>query len=67
LKADSKFRQAQFNCFGAIEEKRLCRARDRFEALLSKTPAETKRTAQLIKFDIYMTWLLEAKTVVLRS
>src|SRR5467141_3195099 len=63
LKADSKFRQAQFNlALVPLKKKDYAAARDRFEALLSKTPGGDKtEAAQLIKFNIYMTWLLEGK------
>jgi tetratricopeptide (TPR) repeat protein len=63
LKADSKFRQAQFNlALVPLKKKDYATARDRFEALLSKTPGGDKSEAsQLIKFNVYMTWLLEGK------
>src|SRR5207248_2338075 len=63
LKADSKFRQAQFNlALVPLKQKDYPTARDRFEALLNKTAAGDKsEAAQLIKFNIYMTWLLEGK------
>jgi tetratricopeptide (TPR) repeat protein len=63
LKADSKFRQAQFNlALVPLKKKDYATARDRFEALLGKTPGGDKtEAAQLIKFNIYMTWLLEGK------
>src|SRR5213082_1523044 len=63
LKADSKFRQAQFNlALVPLKKKDYAAARDRFEALLSKTSGGDKtEAAQLIKFNIYMTWLLEGK------
>src|SRR6202045_1496352 len=63
LKADSKFRQAQFNlALVPLKKKDYATARDRFEALLSKVPGGDKReAAQLIKFNVYMTWLLEGK------
>jgi tetratricopeptide (TPR) repeat protein len=63
LKADSKFRQAQFNlALVPLKKKDYATARDRFEALLSKTPGGDKsEAAQLIKFNVYMTWLLEGK------
>src|SRR5256714_2804238 len=63
LKADSKFRQAQFNlALVPLKKKDYATARDRFEALLSKTSGGDKtEAAQLIKFNIYMTWLLEGK------
>ena len=63
LKTDSKFRQAQFNlALVPLKKKDYATARDRFEALLSKTSGGDKsEAAQLIKFNIYMTWLLEGK------
>ena len=63
VKADSKFRQAQFNlALVPLKKKDYATARERFEALLSKTPGGDKsEAAQLIKFNIYMTWLLEGK------
>src|SRR2546421_8439347 len=63
LKADSKFRQAQFNlALVPLKKKDYAAARDRFEALLSKTSGGDKtEAAQLIKFSIYMTRLLESK------
>ncbi|HWY51968.1 MAG TPA: tetratricopeptide repeat protein [Chthoniobacterales bacterium] len=63
LKADSKFRQAQFNlALVPLKKKDYATARDRFEALLSKVPGGDKgEAAQLIKFNVYMTWLLEGK------
>src|SRR5436853_1169177 len=62
-KADPKFRQAQFNlALVPLKKKDYASARDRFEALLSKTPGGDKsEAAQLIKFNIYMTYLLEGK------
>src|SRR6266446_1685771 len=45
-----------------LKKKDYAAARDRFEALLSKTLGGDKtEAAQLIKFNIYMTWLLEGK------
>ena len=63
LKADSKFRQAQFNlALVPLKKKDYATARDRFEALLSKaTGGDKSEAAQLIKFNVYMTWLLEGK------
>jgi len=63
LKADSKFRQAQFNlALVPLKKKDYATARDRFEALLSKAAGGDKsEAAQLIKFNVYMTWLLEGK------
>ncbi len=62
-KADSKFREAQYN-FAQVpfKKKDYATARDRFEALFSRTTGGDKnQAAQLIKFKIYMTLLLEAK------
>src|SRR5947199_296989 len=61
LKADSKFRQAQFNlALVPLKQKDYATARDRFEALLGKTAGgEKSEAAQLIKFNVYITWLLE--------
>jgi tetratricopeptide (TPR) repeat protein len=61
LKADSRFRQAQFNlALVPLKKKDYATARDRFEALLSKTAGgEKSEAAQLIKFNVYITWLLE--------
>jgi len=61
LKADSKFRQAQFNlALVPLKKKDYAGARDRFEALLGKIAGGDKsKAAQLIKFNIYMTYLLE--------
>ena len=61
LKADSKFRQAQFNlALVPLKKKDYAGARDRFEALLGKIAGGDKSKAvQLIKFNIYMTYLLE--------
>src|SRR5213080_2040164 len=60
LKADSRFRQAQFNlALVPLKKKDYATARDRFEALLSKTGGEKSEAAQLIKLNVYITWLLE--------
>ncbi len=63
LKADPKFRQAQFNlALVPLKKKDYTTARDRFEALLGKTPGGDKReAAQIIKFNIFITFLLEGK------
>jgi len=63
LKADPKFRQAQFNlALVPLKKKDYTTARDRFEALLGKTPGGDKsEAAQIIKFNIYITFLLEGK------
>ncbi|MEY2601223.1 MAG: hypothetical protein QOJ36_542, partial [Verrucomicrobiota bacterium] len=45
-----------------LKKKDYATARDRFEALLSKaTGGDKSEAAQLIKFNVYMTWLLEGK------
>src|SRR5436305_3919045 len=63
LKADSKFRQAEVNlALVPLKKKDYAAARDRFEALLGKTAGgEKSKAAQLIKFNVYITWLLEGK------
>jgi tetratricopeptide (TPR) repeat protein len=63
LKADSKFRQAQFNlALVPLKKKDYTTARDRFEALLGKVPGGDKsEAAQIIKFNIFVTFLLEGK------
>src|SRR3984893_3402095 len=63
LKADPKFRQAQFNlALVPLKKKDYTTARDRFETLLGKTPGGDKsEAAQIIKFNIFMTFLLEGK------
>ena len=63
LKADPKFRQAQFNlALVPLKKKDYTTARDRFEALLGKTPGGDKsEAAQIIKFNVFMTFLLEGK------
>lgn len=63
LKADPKFRQSQFNlALVPLKKKDYTTARDRFEALLGKTPGGDKSEgAQIIKFNIFMTFLLEGK------
>jgi len=63
LKADPKFRQAQFNlALVPLKKKDYTTARDRFEALLSKASGGDKsEAAQIIKFNIFMTFLLEGK------
>src|SRR5437868_11405184 len=62
LKVDSKFRQAQFNlALVPLKKKDYTTARDRFEALLGKSGGDKSEAAQLIKFNIYMTYLLEGK------
>src|SRR5262249_7189000 len=61
-KADAKFRQAQFNlALVPLKKKDYTTARDRFEALLTKSGADKSEFGQLIKFNIYMTYLLDGK------
>jgi tetratricopeptide (TPR) repeat protein len=63
LKADPKSREAQFNLAQVPFKKGdYTTARDRFEGLISKTPGGDKSEgAQLLKFNVYMTLLLEGK------
>jgi tetratricopeptide (TPR) repeat protein len=62
-KADPKFREAQYNLAQIpFKKKDYAQARSRFETLFSQTPGGDKnQAAQLIKFKIYMTLLLEGK------
>src|ERR1700694_528262 len=62
-KAETKFREAQYNLAQVpFKKKDYATARDRFEALFSRTTGGDKNQAsQLIKFKIYMTLLLEGK------
>jgi tetratricopeptide (TPR) repeat protein len=63
LKVDPKFREAQFNLADVpFRKKEYAKARDRFESLFKQTPGGDKNQAsQLIKFKIFMTYLLEGK------
>ncbi|HEY2103288.1 MAG TPA: tetratricopeptide repeat protein [Chthoniobacterales bacterium] len=63
LKVDPKFREAQFNLADVpFRKKEYAKARDRFESLFKQTPGGDKnQAAQLIKFKIFMTYLLEGK------
>ena len=63
LKVDPKFREAQFNLADVpFRKKEYAKARDRFEALFKQIPGgEKNQAAQLIRFKIYMTHLLEGK------
>src|SRR5262245_15350612 len=60
---DSKLREAQYNLAQIpFKKKEYAKARDRFETLYKRTPGGDKnQAAQLIKFKIYMTLLLEGK------
>src|SRR5205809_1270711 len=63
LKADPKFREAQFNLADVpFRYKDYAEALDRFQALLKETPGGDKnQAAQLINFSIFLTYLLEGK------
>ena len=62
-KLDPKFREAQYNLAQIpFKKKDYAKARERFEALYKRTPVGDKnQAAELIKFKIYMTLLLEGK------
>src|SRR6266480_1066079 len=62
-KLDPKFREAQYNLAQIpFKKKDYAKARERFEALFERTPGGDKnQAAQLIKFKIYMTLLLDGK------
>ena len=62
-KVDPKFREAQYNLAQIpFKKKDYTKARERFEALFSQTPGGDKnQAAQMIKFKIFMTFLLEGK------
>src|SRR5439155_25529822 len=62
-KIDPKVPEAQYNLAQiTFKKKDYVKARERYEALFSQTPGEDKnQAAQLIKFKIYMTLLLEGK------
>ena len=62
-KIDPKFREAQYNLAQIpFKKKDYTKARDRFEALFGQTPGGDKNQAsQMIKFKIFMTFLLEGK------
>src|SRR6202521_124895 len=64
-KIDPKFREAQYNLAQIpFKKKDYAKARERFEALFSATPApggDKNQVSQVIKFKIYLTLLLEGK------
>jgi tetratricopeptide (TPR) repeat protein len=62
-KLDPKFREAQYNLAQIpFKQKDYGKARDRFEALFNQTPGGDKnQAAQILKFKVYMTLLLEGK------
>src|SRR6266513_1038255 len=62
-KLDPKLREAQYNLAQIpFKKKEYAKARDRFETLYKRTPGGDKnQAAELIKFKVYMTLLLEGK------
>ncbi len=62
-KLDPKLREAQYNLAQIpFKQKDYAKARERFETLYKRTPGGDKnQAAELIKFKIYMTLLLEGK------
>jgi len=62
-KVDPKFRDAQYNLAQVpFKKKDYAKARERFESLFSTTSGVDKdRAAQLIKYKVYLTYLLEGK------
>jgi Flp pilus assembly protein TadD len=64
-KIDPKFREAQYNLAQIpFKKKDYTKARDRFEALFNNTPSpggDKNQAAQIIKFKVYLTLLLEGK------
>ncbi len=63
FEADPRFREAQYNLAQIPFKKgEYATSRDRFETLFAETPGDDKnQAAQLIKFKIFMTLLLEGK------
>ncbi|MEP6698281.1 MAG: tetratricopeptide repeat protein [Verrucomicrobiota bacterium] len=64
-KADPKSHEAQFNLAQVpFKKKEYAKARERYEALFNAAPAQgndRNQAAQLLKFKIYLTFLLEGK------
>jgi len=62
-KLDPKFREAQYNLAQIpFKKKDYAKAQERFETLYNRTPGGDKnQAAELIKFKIYMTLLLQGK------
>ncbi len=62
-KIDPKLREAQYSLAQIpFKKKEYGKARERFEALAGKTPGgDTTEAAQMIKFKVFMTYLLEGK------
>jgi Flp pilus assembly protein TadD len=65
IKLDPNFHEAQFNLAQIpFKKKDYTKARDRFEALFSATPApggDKNQVSQIIKFKVFLTLLLEGK------
>ena len=62
LAADPKLRRAAYNLAQiAFKKKHYAQARDQLELLFSETPGGESQVAQLIKFEIFLTFLLEGK------
>ncbi len=65
IKLDPNFHEAQFNLAQIpFKKKDYSKARDRFEALFSATPApggDKNQVSQIIKFKVFLTLLLEGK------
>ncbi len=63
LKVDPKFRESQYNLAQVpFKQREYAKARDRFEGLFAKTAGGDKsQAAQLLKYKIYLTLLLEGK------
>ena len=62
-RVDPKYRDAQYNlALIPFKKKDYTKARERFESLFSVTTgADKDRAAQLIKYKVYLTYLLEGK------
>ncbi|MGH8101783.1 MAG: tetratricopeptide repeat protein, partial [Chthoniobacterales bacterium] len=63
LKINPKFREAQYNLAQIpFKHKDYAAARERFDALLKQTPGGDKnQAAEILKYKIFMTYLLEGK------
>src|SRR5215203_547742 len=63
MKLDPKLRDAQYNLAQIpFKKKEYAKARDRFETLFAATSgADKDKAAQLIKYKVYLTYLLEGK------
>ncbi|MEO8440177.1 MAG: tetratricopeptide repeat protein, partial [Spartobacteria bacterium] len=69
LAANPEFREAKYNLALILFKKGdYSKSRDRFEALYSETPGgEKNQAAQLIKFNVFLTLLLEGKEAEARQ